>query len=269
MAKLRKDGRSMLTGLHPNCRGNNVIPQDKNARLKELFLQGATYRQAASEVGCANGTAQCRWVQWREGMAVAGRETAHTNGEFLALKASDILARPSRYINGLLLDMHRHWTAEDKAAVAVLCAHEVSLDRIEPILARPASAIAWKAAQMEVSMPRAWRLRIFIPRRTNGPRPELQYPYIIGEAKDDHAFLLAVNAIVPRGLPGDLRADVCQDMLLAILEGNLSPDDLETAMPNYLKAARKRYQMPWGTVSLDAPLWDDGRPLYEILAVSE
>ncbi|MGI9507138.1 MAG: hypothetical protein ACR2RE_29200, partial [Geminicoccaceae bacterium] len=98
------------------------------------------------------------------------------------------------------------------------------------------------------------------------PRQELQYPYIIGAARDDHALILEINNIVPYGLPADLRADVCQDMILAVLEGKLELKKLKSEMKNYLRIARKRSAMPWNTVSIDAPLWDDGRTMHEIIS---
>ena len=99
-------------------------------------------------------------------------------------------------------------------------------------------------------------------------RVVLGYPYVVGPVRDDYALLLAVNAVVPHGLPGDLRSDVCQDMLMAILEGELLATELRAKMSEYLKRARRRYAMPWGTVNIDAPLHADGRPLSEMLSAN-
>lgn len=73
---------------------------------------------------------------------------------------------------------------------------------------------------------------------------------------------MTVNSAVSKRLPNDARADVCQDLLLAILEGDLNVCDL---IPAVQPAIRRRQDMfsVFRTVSLDAPVgFDDaGRPV--------
>lgn len=239
--------------------------------LKTSFIVGDALRIAAQKAECSSNTARRYFHNWRGEKQV--RQESATQpikvADYLSLRASDILQLSARYRGGLLWDQRRNWPAEDIAALIALCERGTNPDRISPILAREPNAIVWKAHGLGLSLSAAWRSFIY-KRRKLTPRavaePLLQYPYIVGKAKNDSAFLLAVNAVVPHGLPGDLRNDVCQDMVLAILEGDLSPDDIAAEMPKYLKGARKRYSMPWGTVNIDAPLWDDGRPLAEVIS---
>lgn len=188
--------------------------------------------------------------------------------QFLALKARDILERGPRYWGGSLHDQGLNWRYEDRAAVVVCCEAAIDPCRLSPILAREPHTIVWRASDMRLRLPPNWAdiIRKKRPREPREDRTLLAYPYIKGQARDEHAFLLAVNAVVPQGLPGDLRSDVCQDMLLAILEGELSVAQIKDALLHYMKAARKRYYMPWGIRSLDDPLWDDGRTLGETLS---
>lgn len=179
--------------------------------------------------------------------------------DFLTLRASDITKLRPRYIGGALLNQRLNWTAEDRAAVTTLCGASADLEQISPILARHPQTIVHKASDMGLQLPKTWSRLI---RKAYAPHPRepqvvLEYPYITTDKNDDTALLIAINSVVPRGLPGNLREDVCQDILVAILEGELPPEDFNIAVPKFLKAARKRYSMPWGTLSLDQPLWDD------------
>jgi len=53
-----------------------------------------------------------------------------------------------------------------------------------------------------------------------------QYPFI-AKATDENAEVMAVSALVPRGIPSHIRADICQEILLAIYEGKTSLDILK------------------------------------------
>lgn len=81
--------------------------------------------------------------------------------------------------------------------------------------------------------------------------------------------LTAVDALIPKGLPNQLREDVCQDVVLAVLTGEVDLDALREPGAPWLKDIFKRYRTKYGTVSLDAPPpWDkNGRTLLETLAV--
>ncbi len=249
---------------------SNFLDRQVVEVLRSSFETGASLRSAAAQAHCSENTVRRYYINWRTEATHRRCSTTKPGlvDDFLALKASDIMRMPARYMGGFLWDRGRNWSAEDLIALITLCAAAADPDKISPILAREPNAIVWRASDMGLLLAPNWRSFIYV-RRQSKPREVrqvLQYPYVMGKAKNDHAFLLAVNAVVPQGLPGDLRNDVCQDMLLAIIEGDLSMDDVKTEMGAYLKAARKRYSMPWGTVNIDAPLWDDGRSLSEVIS---
>lgn len=93
---------------------------------------------------------------------------------------------------------------------------------------------------------RPWRIR---------ERPEHAefYPYIVGPPTDEMALVLRVHEAVPRYLPNELRADVCQELLVDILAGNmlveqLGGEDFGRLIRDKMKQVRGRF-----TLSLDEP----------------
>lgn len=210
----------------------------------------------------------------------------------LQLKASDIIQLPPRY-GGLLLDHGRHWTQEDTAAVRVLVEAKADLEAIHTIFGRYPQHIADKARVMRIKgIPAQWwevAGRKFIERvcahkgcdvdityehgkakycdkhRARASRPrdrfnpyDLAYPYAVSPVDSTQALMIKINSLVPQGLPGDLRADVCQDVLLAVLEGEIAAEQVAYAIPHYMKGAKKRYYMPWGTIDYTAQRFNDG-----------
>ncbi len=82
-------------------------------------------------------------------------------------------------------------------------------------------------------------------------------------------IVAAVSAALPRYLEPDMRDEVMQNMVLAVLEGSLSIDDTVGSAGKYIGMYRRQYGR-YGTVSLDAPLsgTDDLR-LIDTLAAPE
>lgn len=97
-------------------------------------------------------------------------------------------------------------------------------------------------------------LQTLLPNKQQRERVEAaNYPYLRGEDKTG-AMIEAVNAVVPRLFPNHMRADICQDLLLAILEGEAT---IQTLKDGSAKAIRKYYKLhpgKFGPVSLDAPV---------------
>ena len=56
-------------------------------------------------------------------------------------------------------------------------------------------------------------------------RSNLAYPYIV-RRRDEHADVLAINDLVPRAFPDQMRADICQEAILAVLEGKTTIAEL-------------------------------------------
>lgn len=92
------------------------------------------------------------------------------------------------------------------------------------------------------------------------------YPYISVTPTEDHDLLLAVDRLVPKGLNPDTRADVCQDMLVAVLSGEVTLDNLAGERPKYMKQFFKMFPTKYGHLSLDMPLSFGGDEMNKTLA---
>lgn len=67
-------------------------------------------------------------------------------------------------------------------------------------------------------------------------------------------LMQAVDAVVPKALSDFARADICQDLMLALLEGTLKLRDLKSGAKAYLGSYYKMYPDKFGPISLDAPI---------------
>lgn len=119
---------------------------------------------------------------------------------------------------------------------------------------------------------RAWRkLQPKQVRKVKAPiirrerAPLLSYPFV-SVPRECNAALLAVNAIVPPGIPG--REDVCQNILLAILEGRTTFAEIQTnraALSAFCRAHhRESFELGGYAVSLNEPR-RDGRSWHDVL----
>lgn len=91
---------------------------------------------------------------------------------------------------------------------------------------------------------------------------DLVYPFLIHNGGGpEHELLREINRVVPKYLPPDMRADVCQDLIVGILCGDFARDDLNLPLKEVLKRVRKMYPSKWGDISLDSivPGTDDLR----------
>lgn len=80
------------------------------------------------------------------------------------------------------------------------------------------------------------------------------YPFITAQPTEDHEFLLAVEALVPKSLPKHIRGDICQDMIVAILTGDATLENIRDAVPRYIKWFLKKEPSRYGDLSLDTPM---------------
>ena len=91
--------------------------------------------------------------------------------------------------------------------------------------------------------------------------PELFYPFLMHDPKDTDGgdLVVRVNNAVPKGLPEQIRADICQDIIVAILSGELSESELDSGgdIRPFITAGRKLFADKWKHVSLDAPMFGD------------
>jgi hypothetical protein len=93
----------------------------------------------------------------------------------------------------------------------------------------------------------------------------LCYPYII-RARPEHADILEVNNLIPRTFDSDRRADICQELLLAILEGRMTMQQLRARRDDAVffikKFWRDNFEQSGHAVSFDR--LDDDRSYDEV-----
>ena len=185
-----------------------------------------------------------------------------------AISVPALLSRP-RYINGGWFGTGLHWRRDEEVALAALCDKQAAIEKAAASLGRSPSSLAHRASDTGLILPREWRDLITKKRASiiPVPRQNLQYPYLV-ETRGEHADLLAVNAMVPRGLPDHLRADVCQEIMLALWERSISISELKAnrlLVQKFVGHARKsNYEMGGYAMSLDAPM-RDGRSWYDVI----
>lgn len=93
------------------------------------------------------------------------------------------------------------------------------------------------------------------------------YPFLIHDGgKPEHDLLRRVNAAVPKYLDPELRADICQDIIVGILCGDFAEDNLTLPAKEMTKRVQKMFPTKYGPLSLDAimPGTDDFRLMDKI-----
>jgi len=74
-----------------------------------------------------------------------------------------------------------------------------------------------------------------------------------------------VEMLVPRSLPADIRAELCQELAIQILARKLKLADAEQAMAGLIRRAFKTCRGDYREISIDAPLGENGITLAELL----
>jgi len=92
-----------------------------------------------------------------------------------------------------------------------------------------------------------------------GRSGDLRYPYLKSESKMEGADLVQfANSIVPRWPHEDQRADMCQDVILAILEGTATRESIGTDVKKFITKVMQASPWKYKWISFDAPLGEDG-----------
>jgi hypothetical protein len=89
------------------------------------------------------------------------------------------------------------------------------------------------------------------------------YPFVSRNSTSDHDLLLKVHNAVPRSVEHSIRADVCQDLVCAVLAGDIKIESLHEAVPWFLKTWNKLrphettdyYKWSSWRMGLDADAW--------------
>lgn len=102
------------------------------------------------------------------------------------------------------------------------------------------------------------------------PRESLFYPYVIHKPKvQDEAYdlMVLVNAAVPKMLPDHIRADICQDLIVDILAGDISVEEIKHNVKDYSRKVIEMHPLKYGHLSLDSPVGDGSATLADVLGV--
>ena len=114
-----------------------------------------------------------------------------------------------------------------------------------------------------------WRTYVRRPRkiRVMQPRPEaLRYPFLIHDAgKEEHRLLRRVTSAIRTNDP-ELKADLCQDLIVGILAGEFAEDDLHLPAREVARRASRLYPEKYRSVELDAVIGDDGDTWLSLVA---
>lgn len=175
------------------------------------------------------------------------------------------IGRP-RYMSGLHMSTRCWWSTSEKAALERFVEGGYAPAESANALGRSPTSIAWYARDSGLSLRKDWS-RLITPKRAPIERRlDLSYPYIITK-RDEHADLLAVNDLVPKNYPPQMRADICQQMMLAVLEGEVTIDEIKANRDRSAwfikKFWRDNYEQSGHAASLTA-LEDDDRSYDEV-----
>jgi hypothetical protein len=187
------------------------------------------------------------------------------------LSTSTILARPKYGWLGGWHDTRSWWKREEDVAVAALCEIGASLEKSADGLGRSPTSIAHRARDAGIKMPREWKDAIQRSRPKSARDVPLQYPYV-RQVRGEHADLLLVNSLIPRYLPDHVRADVCQEIMLALWQKETTIEDLRADKALIRKFTSgfysSNFEQGGHALSLDAPM-RDGRSWYSVLPDNE
>lgn len=140
--------------------------------------------------------------------------------------AAEIIARPmfGWFWTGT------HWSPADEFKLSVLCEADADIEAAADAIGRKPTSIAHRARDTGLTLPQQWS-KLIMPKRIRKPREAavgiMPYPYI-SKANSANADLLAIDALVPKGMPEHIRADVCQEVMIAILEGRTTLEALRS-----------------------------------------
>lgn len=113
-------------------------------------------------------------------------------------------------------------------------------------------------------------------RPESGAKP-LYYPYLAHDPKkksNGEDLVLLANKLVPETLPHDIRADVCQELIVSILSGQISRDQAHDHVQKHIGKVFKSVEFKWTPAglkfSMDAKIRgydeDDDRSLHDVIS---
>lgn len=96
------------------------------------------------------------------------------------------------------------------------------------------------------------------------------WPFAVRQAPTEHEMLHLIDRAT-RGIPEQWRQDVCQDLVVAVLSGETTLENLHDAIPDHIRRVFQMHPIKYGDASLDAPVWgfEGSRTLADVLAQVE
>lgn len=134
-------------------------------------------------------------------------------------------------------------------------AESAQVEDISSNEAAKASGTQWRTANSFFSRLTAITGSDFRPTRSQKTTPiSSSYPYAAKRDSSTPDYLRLIEAAIPVGVPDHLRSDMCQDMVLDILEGVLAVEDIEKAARSYMRKVFKMHDLKYRNVSLNQPV---------------
>lgn len=167
-----------------------------------------------------------------------------------------------KYGPGIFFNKGLHWTDRDISTLKDLLAFSATQDFAADVLGRPPKTIVEAIHVRKLQKPRGW---IGYTSKLARPAALMAYPYV-AKATAESADLLAVNTMVARAYPEHMRADICQEIMVAILTGETSVEKVRAkGVRAFVSRWNKSQGSPFGSVALDAPR-DNNRSWHEVLS---
>ncbi len=183
--------------------------------------------------------------------------------------ARDQAAQPARfeidrprYSSGRWLSTRTWWTDAERGALKLFASQSSDLEKAADALGRSPSSIAKYARDAGILLPADWKavLRPGKARSQTDRYVPICYPYIRAE-RAEHHDIMEVNSLIPQGIAPHMRSDMCQEILLALLEKRVTMDELRGRKNNTTffikKFYRDNFEQSGHALSFDAPAGDD------------
>jgi hypothetical protein len=122
------------------------------------------------------------------------------------------------------------------------------------------NGVPWRIYKPKKKAPRKWKSR---PQTA----ADLCYPYLINKPNaagenEGLSLVMKIDRAVPKSLPEQIRADICQDLAVAVLCGDVNEGSLEEGSKECVSRMFKMFPAKWGHLSLDQPVpWGDSKTL--------
>ena len=92
-----------------------------------------------------------------------------------------------------------------------------------------------------------------------------KWPYSKPSPQDDGADVLClVNEAISKRIPEDLRADICQEIILGVLEGEITIEDVAKQANKYVSKFWQKTGWDKSLLSMDQPMFD-GRSWHDVV----